>query len=227
MNQTIVRAENISKIFHNGVEAVKNVSLELEKNHFYAIMGHSGSGKTTFLQILGLLDNCSTGALYIDGYEVSKLKESQKADIRMKKIGFVFQSYYLNEKMKAFENVMLPMYINSELKKDKKGIAIALLEKLGLNERIHHYPKELSGGEQQRVAIARALANNPDCIFADEPTGNLDADNEVIVFDILKKLSKEGKCVLVVSHNDIVKKYADTIIYMDKAHIRFGDNNEI
>ena len=212
----IIRTNKLTKKYNEKIEAVKEVTLELEKGKFYAIMGHSGSGKTTLLQLLGLLDKMTSGELYIDDKNVASLNENQKSRIRMEKIGFVFQAFYLNAKLKAYENVMLPMYINKKFSdSDMKPRAMELLNQLGLSERAKHYPKELSGGEQQRVAMARALANDPDCIFADEPTGNLDVENETIVFDNLKKLSIEGKCVLVVSHNEIVKKYADEIFNMD------------
>lgn len=224
----IIEANNLVKVYNGKIEAVKNVTLNLEKGKFYAIMGHSGSGKTTLLQLLGLLDKMTSGELYIDGENVANLNEKEKAKIRMGKIGFIFQAFYLNPKLKAYENVMLPMYINENYRNhDLKAKAMTLLEQLGMSDRAKHYPKELSGGEQQRVAIARSLANDPDCIFADEPTGNLDVENEIVVFDTLKKLSKEGKCVLVVSHNEIVKKYADKLFYMDKGILREEISNEI
>jgi ABC-type lipoprotein export system ATPase subunit len=213
----ILTAENIKKQYLNGVVALKDINIKLEKSKFYAVMGHSGSGKSTLLQILGLLDNISGGKLTFSNYDVSKLSEKQKAEIRLKNIGFVFQSFHLNSKMKAFENVMLPMFINTEIRGSLKKRAFDLLAKLGIEDRANHFPKELSGGEQQRVAIARALANDPICIFADEPTGNLDTENEIKVFEILKQLSQEGKCVLVVSHNPLVKNYADTVFQMKKS----------
>lgn len=216
----IIRTNNLTKVYNNKIEAVKNVTIGLEKGKLYAVMGHSGSGKTTLLQLLGLLDKITSGELYIDDENVVNLDENQKAKIRMGKIGFVFQSFYLNPKLKAYENVMLPMYINEKYKNhDLKAKALSLLDQLGLSDRVKHYPRELSGGEQQRVSIARALANDPECIFADEPTGNLDIDNEIIVFENLKKLSRENKCVLVVSHNEIVKQYADKLFYMDKGKL--------
>lgn len=217
----IIRARDLTKIYNKKIEAVKKVSLELEKGEFYAVMGHSGSGKTTLLQLLGLLDKMTSGELYIDNENVDNLDENQKAEMRMNKIGFVFQSFYLNPKLKAYENVMLPMYINEKYKNtDLKSRAMELLDQLGLSDRANHYPKELSGGEQQRAAIARSLANDPDCIFADEPTGNLDIENERIVFDNLKKLSRDNKCVFVVSHNEIVKEYADKLFYMENGILR-------
>lgn len=224
----VVKAENLVKEYNDKVTAVNDVTLNLERGKFYAIMGHSGSGKTTLLQLIGLLDKMTSGELYIDGKNVNNLNENEKAKVRMGKIGFIFQAFHLNSKLKAYENVMLPMYINENYaNKDLKGKAIELLEKVGLSERVNHFPKELSGGEQQRVAIARALANNPDCIFADEPTGNLDVENEMKVLEILKQLSKDRKCVLVVSHNEIVKEYADKVFYIDKGKIIGDENNEI
>ena len=165
---------------------------------------------------MGLLDNLSDGELYINGQEVSNYSENEKAELRMKEIGFVFQSFYLNPKLTAIENVMLPMYINKDiLSKDRRKNALKLLTKFGLEKRVNHYPKELSGGEQQRIAIARALANNPSFILADEPTGNLDVKNEEIVYNTLRSLTNNGKAVVVVSHNDSIKKYADKVFYMN------------
>ena len=201
--------------------AMDNVNLQFDTGKMYVIMGHSGSGKSTMIQILGLLDNLTSGELYINGQEVSKYSENEKADLRMKEIGFVFQSFYLNPKLTAIENVMLPMYINKNIdKKERKEKAMELLKKFGLENRINHYPKELSGGEQQRIAIARALANNPTFILADEPTGNLDVKNEKIVYETLKSLASSGKAVIVVSHNENIKEYADKILYMESGELR-------
>ena len=136
------------------------------------------------------------------------------------KIGVIFQDYFLDEYLNAYENVMYPMLINKNIPKAKmKDLAIKLLEKVNLNDRYDHFPKELSGGEKQRVAIARALANNPDVIIADEPTGNLDKTNEKKIFELLKKLSEEGKCIIIVSHSDIVKNYADKLYELDDRNI--------
>lgn len=144
------------------------------------------------------------------GAEAIKYDDVELSKLRMKNIGFIFQSFHLKPTLKAFENVMIPMLINKDIKpKDRKERAIELLKSVGLGERIDHFPNELSGGEQQRVAIARALANNPNIILADEPTGNLDEQNEKEIFRLLKALSKEGKCVIVVSHSEYVKQYAD------------------
>ena len=196
--------------------AMDNVNLEINTGKLYVIMGHSGSGKSTLIQILGLLDNLTQGELYINGQDVSNISEDEKADIRQKEIGFVFQSFYLNPKRSAIENVMLPMYINKDIESsNRRRKALKLLTNFGLENRINHYPKELSGGEQQRIAIARALANDPSFILADEPTGNLDVKNEEIVYNTLRELANSGKAVVVVSHNESIKKYADKVLYMD------------
>ncbi len=207
--------------------AVNDVTYNFEYGKMYAIMGHSGSGKSTLIQCMGLLDDVTKGDIYINELNVSKLSNNEKNKIRNKEIGFIFQNYYLNNTMKSYENVMLPMLINEKLNNaNLKLRAIKLLEIVGLENRIKHYPKELSGGEQQRVAIARAIANNPSIILADEPTGNLDEENEIHIFNILKKLVQDGKCVIVVSHNEIVKKYADVVINMKKGKF-MENNNEI
>lgn len=203
------------------ITALDNVDLEIKTGKLYVIMGHSGSGKSTLIQILGLLDNLTDGLLYINGQEVSDYSENDKADIRKNEIGFVFQSFYLNPKLTAIENVMLPMYINNSIdSKDRRKNALKLLAKFGLENRINHYPKELSGGEQQRIAIARALANNPNFILADEPTGNLDVKNEEIVYNTLRDLADSGKAVVVVSHNENIKKYADEVLIMEYGKLR-------
>lgn len=211
-----IELKNVSKIYKNGVKALDNVSLTVKQGEFIAVMGQSGSGKSTLLQVVGLLDNCTSGQVIINRNDVSSLNKNLLADVRMKSLGFVFQSFHLNSHLRAYENIMVPMLINPEYKtkSEMKERALHLAETVGLSNRIDHYPGELSGGEQQRVAIARALSNNPDFILADEPTGNLDSKNEIAIFDELKRLSTSGKGVLVVSHNDAVKDYADRILIM-------------
>lgn len=215
--------ENISKIYKTKdkeIKALNNITYKFESGKMYAIMGHSGSGKSTLISILGLIESSTSGKITINNQDISKLNDNELANYRRKYIGFVFQDFYLDEHLKAYENVILPMLINKDIKKeDRKKIAISLLTKLNLSERIDHYPKQMSGGEQQRVAIARALANNPKIILADEPTGNLDEESEKLVFDILKGLSKEGKCIIVVTHSDKIKKYADEILKITKGKL--------
>ena len=210
--------KNLYKVYQTKNEkivAVDNATYKFESGCFYAIMGHSGSGKSTLLNILGTLDKQTSGEYLINGENISNYDDVVLSAIRMRGIGFIFQNYSLDPNLKSFENVMLPMYINNAIKKEnRKTRAIKLLEYVNMGDRINHYPKELSGGEQQRVAIARALANDPKVIIADEPTGNLDEKNEEIIFSILKKLSQMDKCVIVVSHNENILKYADKVLYM-------------
>lgn len=215
--------ENVCKVYktkNDEVKALDNVSYEFKPGKLYAIMGHSGSGKSTLISILGLIETLTSGRITINNKDISKLKDDELANLRMKYIGFVFQDFYLDEHLKAYENVLLPMLINKEIKKsDRKEKALKLLTDLGLNERINHYPKELSGGECQRVAIARSLANDPKIILADEPTGNLDEENEKLVFETLNDLAKKGKCVIVVTHSEEIKKYADEILKITKGKL--------
>lgn len=211
-----IELKEISKIYNNSVVAVDNVSLTVNQGEFIAVMGQSGSGKSTLLQIAGLLDTCTSGQVIINGNDISTLDKNALADVRMENLGFVFQAFHLNAHLKLYENVMVPMLINDKFTSmnDMKEQAMQLIDSVGLTNRKEHYPFELSGGEQQRVAIARALANDPDFILADEPTGNLDSKNELMVFEELKKLCYLGKGVLVVSHNDAVIDFADKIYTM-------------
>lgn len=209
---------NVNKHFRlkkDGFSVLNNINVTFKKGKFYAVMGPSGSGKSTLLQLIGLLDNKFSGTIKIDGQDINELSENKISNLREDKIGFVFQSFFLNANMKAYENVMIPLYINQNIRKsDRKKYAIDVLRKLGLEKRFEHYPKQSSGGEQQRVAIARALINKPDIIIADEPTGSLDKENEKIILEILKELSLNGICVIVASHNNLIKQYADKIIYL-------------
>ncbi len=219
----IIKISDLAKKYkkkEKEILVLNHIDLSFEKGKIYNIIGHSGSGKTTLLNIIGTLLEFDSGKILIDGFDITSMNEKEKADIRNQKIGFVFQSYFLNDKLKAFENVMVPMYINVNIKKsNRKNLAIQLLKKVKLEDRINHYPKELSGGEQQRVAIARALANNPEIILADEPTGNLDKENEKIILEIFKKLKEEGKCIIISSHSDYIKKYADVILEINDGKV--------
>ena len=217
--ESYMRIENVAKFFNKKQENIKvldHVTYQFEMKKMYAITGHSGSGKTTLINILGLIEPPTSGKLFIDNQDVSQMNDYEVSKLRSKKIGFIFQNYYLDENLKAYENVIAPLILNEKIKcQDRKEIAINLLKKFGLENRVNHFPKELSGGECQRVAIARAMANNPDIILADEPTGNLDEKNEVLIFEELKKLSQEGKCVIVVSHSDRVENYADVLLTIE------------
>lgn len=218
----MLKLEKIGKIYQTKtekVEAVKDFSYEFQQGRFYAIMGHSGSGKSTLISIMGLIEEDFFGNYFIADRNIKKLNSYELANIRRDKIGFIFQDYYLDMHLKAYENVVLPMLINPLIKREEREKrAMELLKMVGLEDRANHFPREMSGGEQQRVCLARALANNPSIILADEPTGNLDEDNEEIIFQELKKLSQD-KCVIVVSHSNNVKKYADETLYMRKGKL--------
>jgi len=219
----IIEIKNAYKEYYKDgmkITALDNINAKFALNKLYVVMGNSGSGKTTLIQSLGLLDTLSSGNIYIDGKDTSKLNETEKAKIRKEKIGFIFQAFYLNPNMKAIENVMLPMFLNKDMSNtERKTKAMKLLEDVGLKDRMNHYPKEMSGGEQQRVAIARALANDPSIILADEPTGNLDKKNEEAILNIFTSLREKNKCIIIVSHNEKVKDYADTVIKMQKGKL--------
>lgn len=215
-----IKLENVSKSFANGVSALRECSLEFYEGKFHAIMGPSGSGKSTLLNIIGLLDVQTEGNMYINGNLIKDTSEKERAFMRMKTIGFIFQSFYLNPRLRVLDNVMMPMHINKEYQNiSKKEAAISYLESFGMKDYIKRFPNELSGGEQQRVCIARAMVNNPEIILADEPTGNLDEENEKIIFAYLKELAEKGKTVIVVSHNEMVQDYADTVIKVNKGSV--------
>ena len=214
--EIIVDVKKVVKIYKNDVKVLNNISYEFEKGKFYAIMGRSGAGKSTLLNIIGTIDNATEGEIYINGNNINGLTEKEKAKLRMKNLGFVFQGFYLNPYLNALENVIVTMRIKPEIsKKERKKRAENLLERFGVKKLADSLPSQMSGGEQQRVCIARALANNPDIILADEPTGNLDEENEKIVFSNLKTLAEQGHTVIAVSHNEGVKEYADEIIMLN------------
>jgi len=213
--ESVIELRNVTKNHktkNKQIEVLKDVNVRFDAGKFYALMGHSGSGKTTVTNVIGMLDTPTSGVVLINNLDTSKVNKNEEADFRRDYIGFIFQDFYLDEHLKAYENVMLPMLINNNIKKSERyNKALELLALVDLNDRIEHYPHELSGGEQQRVAIARALANNPKIIIADEPTGNLDEENEELIFKILKQLSNDGKCIIVVSHSNEVLRYADVV----------------
>ncbi len=210
-----INVKNLSKTYDGKTMILEDFSYTFESGKFYAIMGRSGAGKSTLLNIIGTIDSATDGEVLIMGKNVTGLKEKEKAELRMKNIGFVFQGFYLNPYLNGEENVIVPMRINREIPStDRKQIAEKLMADFGVENLKSSLPSQMSGGEQQRVCIARALANNPDIILADEPTGNLDEENEKIVFSYLKKLAEQGHTVIAVSHNEAVKDYADEIVEM-------------
>jgi putative ABC transport system ATP-binding protein len=213
-----VQVENVEKVYKLGeipVQALKDVSLELQKGEFVAIMGPSGSGKTTLLNLIGVLDKPTKGKIYIDGRDITKLKEKELTRLRRSTVGYIFQFYNLIPVLSAFENVELPMLIAGMARKEREERAHHLLEKVGLAGRENHRPDELSGGEQQRVAIVRALANKPSVVLADEPTGDLDSKTGKEVMQALRDLSSnEGATVIVVTHDPMVADMASKIFEM-------------
>ncbi len=224
MNGNAISIKEINKVYGSKakkIEALKNINLNFEYGKFYLITGHSGSGKSTLLKLLGLIDRPTSGEIYFEDNNIDKMNNKDLAKIRNEKIGYIFQDYYLDKYLTAQENVIIPMIINKKYRNRKEIInkSSILLEQVGLKDRIRHFPKELSGGEQQRVAIARALANNSMIILADEPTGNLDLKNEEFVFKKLKEMSKAGKCVIMVSHSKDAISYADIVIELKEGKV--------
>ena len=215
----IITVDNINKTYKNGsleLQVLKNISFKVDKGEFLAIMGSSGSGKSTMMNILGCLDNQYEGRYILDGIDISKSTENELSEIRNKKIGFIFQSFNLLPRLTALENVELPLVYSSIPKEKRHKRANELLEMVGLKDRTHHRPNELSGGQRQRVAIARALVNDPSIILADEPTGNLDSKSEGEIIEILQKLNKMGKTIVIVTHEPSIGEIAERkIIFKD------------
>lgn len=204
MSNPMIRLENVWKTYKMGeveVSALKGVSLNVNKGDFLAITGPSGSGKSTMMNLVGCLDLPTKGAIYLDNKDISKLRESELAQIRGRKIGFIFQEFNLIPNLSALENVTLPLEFQDVSTEEATRKAVDLLGKVGLSKRIHHLPSQMSGGEQQRVAVARALSTDPEVILADEPTGNLDSKASSDVMGVLANLWKnEGKTVIMITH---------------------------
>ncbi|MEM4755815.1 MAG: ABC transporter ATP-binding protein [Candidatus Woesearchaeota archaeon] len=221
--KTVIELRDVWKIYPMGsvqVVALQGINLEVKQGEFIAIMGPSGSGKSTAVNMVGCLDIPTKGTIKLDGKDISTLNESALAQIRGKKIGFIFQKFNLINTLTALENVMLPMTFQNEPESYRYQRAKALLELVELGERMHHRPTELSGGQQQRVAIARSLANNPEVILADEPTGNLDSKTGTIVMEFLKKLHKtEHKTIILVTHDESLTRYADRVEFLKDGKI--------
>ncbi len=207
------------------VEALKGISLEITEGEFAAIMGTSGSGKSTMMHILGLLDSLTDGKYLLDGQDVSAINRDRRADIRNQKIGFIFQSFNLLHRSSALENVELPMLYHRPPLQKRKEIAMNALEIVGLGDRANHQPRQLSGGQQQRVAIARALVNNPSIILADEPTGNLDSKTGRDIMQLLSSLNEKGITIILVTHDPEIGKIAKRRIILKDGILEIDDMN--
>ena len=206
---------DISKIYQMGggkVRALDHVSLRIEEGEFTAIIGPSGSGKSTLMNMIGCLDTPSSGQYLLDGEDVSHLNDDQQALIRNKKLGFIFQNYNLLAKLSVLENVELPMIYRKTPKAERRRLSLEALDRVGLSDRIHHRPSELSGGQQQRVSIARAIAGKPSILLADEPTGALDQASGREILGILRELNREGRTVVIITHDTGIAEQTDRII---------------
>lgn len=221
--KSVITLKNVAKHYKMGdniVKALDNIDIEIEEGDFVAIMGPSGSGKSTAMNLVGSLDVPTQGTVYLDGRDISHLEESQLAQIRGKKIGFIFQSFNLIANLTTKENVMLPMIFQGISKEEREKKAEQLLKMVDLGDRLDHYPNQLSGGQQQRVAIARSLANDPDVILADEPTGNLDTKTGEKVMSFLEDLNNKGKTIIMVTHDpEKALKHAKTIYWIKDGHV--------
>src|SRR3989338_2171746 len=222
--KTVLELQDVHKIYRVGeidVPALRGVDLTVREGEFLAILGKSGSGKSTLLNSVGCLDKPTKGRILLEGKDIESLKESDLAQIRGKKIGFIFQNFNLIRSLSALENVMLPIVFQRADEDDRRTRATELLNLVGLGHRMNHPPTKLSGGEQQRVAIARSLSNDPKIILADEPTGNLDSKTEEEIISILSGLhEKEGKTIIMITHNQKLAQYAQRVIHLVDGRIR-------
>nr|MDK2850749.1 putative transport system ATP-binding protein [Candidatus Cloacimonadota bacterium] len=230
MNDILLTTKSLSKVYEMGdirVHALRHIDLEVIKGDFIAIMGASGSGKTTFMNLLGCLDKASSGEYILDGISVHDMDDEKLTQIRNQKIGYVFQSFYLLPRTTAIENVELPLlYCKKCSLHERHQRAMDALKTVGIEDRAKHFPNQLSGGQQQRVAIARAIVNNPSFILADEPTGNLDTRTSIEVMAVLQELHAQGKTVIMVTHEPDIAQYAHRhITFRDGKLIRDKENS--
>lgn len=226
--QAIIHLENIRKDYFMGSQAItvlKDLNLNIFKNEYVALMGPSGSGKSTLMNILGCLDTATEGRYILNGHDVSKMPDNDLAEVRNKEIGFVFQQFNLLPRLTAVENVALPLIYAGVGKKERTERAIEALTKVGLAQRSHHKPNEMSGGQIQRVAIARALVNNPSLLLADEPTGNLDSKTSVEVMEIFNQIQSLGNTVVLVTHEEDIAAYANRVVRLRDGFIESDEPN--
>ena len=220
--RALIELENLEKIYDTGtnkVEALKNITLSVRENEFIAIMGPSGSGKSTLMNIIGCLDTPSGGVYRLKGEEVGGLSSDQLAEIRNKRIGFIFQNFNLLPQLTAFENVEMPLLFKGDSAKTRKARVEQLMAQVGLSDRMKHKPTELSGGQMQRVSIARALACDPDIILADEPTGNLDTTSGKDIIGLFEELWKSGRTLVVITHDQAVARRTKRIVQLQDGEV--------
>lgn len=225
---TLIEIKDLSKIYQMGterVEALKSVSLDIKKNEFVALMGPSGSGKSTLMNLLGCLDTPTHGDYSLNQNDVSKMTDSDLAEVRNKEIGFVFQTFNLLPRLSALDNVALPLVYSGDPKKMRNEKAERALGMVGLDDRLYHKPNELSGGQRQRVAIARALVNNPSIILADEPTGNLDTKTSIEIMSIFEEIHQMGNTVILVTHEPDIAQHAHRIIRLRDGLVESDEMN--
>ena len=217
----MIELREISKIYKRPsgepVQALTNVSFEIGRGEFVAIVGESGSGKSTLMNIIGLLDVPTQGKYLLDGQDVTTLETNRQAEMRNRKIGFVFQAFHLLPRTTALENVELPLLYSD--RKSIKDLSRRALEAVNLTDRIHHRPSELSGGQQQRVAIARALVNEPDLLLADEPTGNLDRRSALDILSIFQSLNRAGRTIVLITHDQELSRYAGRVVHLEGGRV--------
>ncbi len=224
---TIIQLDQLTKTYgsgHTAVQALQEITLSVPTGAFWSIMGPSGSGKSSLLHILGLLDRPTSGKLTVGGESVTAHTDISKlAELRQRFIGFIFQQFFLLPRLSAQENVMLPALYAGQSTKAARARAMRLLEQVGVAERAEHRPNQLSGGEQQRVAIARALTNDPAILLADEPTGNLDSKNGIAILELIESLNQEGKTVIMVTHDATIGKRAQKIVHLKDGKLEQND----
>ena len=225
----VIRTEHIAKVYVMGAEevhALRDISITIKQGEYVALMGPSGSGKSTLMNMIGCLDTPSSGQYFLDGNDVSRMSDNQLAEVRNKKIGFVFQTFNLLPRSTALDNVTLPLIYAGMNKSDRIARGRKVLEQVGLGDRMTHQPNELSGGQRQRVAVARALVNNPALILADEPTGNLDSKTSIEIMGLFEEIHRNGNTIVVVTHEEEIAQHAHRIIRLKDGLVETDEVNQ-
>ena len=228
-SKDVIRTEHIAKVYVMGAEevhALRDISITIKQGEYVALMGPSGSGKSTLMNMIGCLDTPSSGQYFLDGNDVSRMTDNQLAEVRNRKIGFVFQTFNLLPRSTALDNVTLPLIYAGMSKSDRIARGEKVLEQVGLGDRMTHQPNELSGGQRQRVAVARALVNNPALILADEPTGNLDSKTSIEIMGLFEEIHRNGNTIVVVTHEEEIAQHAHRIIRLKDGLVETDEVNQ-